>query len=275
MSERINAEGLARPAGFSHAVRVTGGRTVHLAGQTALDASGVIVGDGVVEQFERALGNLVAALQAAGGRPADLVTMTVYVVDMDDYRAHSREIGEVWKRLVGNDYPAMAGIGVSRLWDAEALVEVQGAAVIEQASEESGPESGVSELRLALTVDDLDGSVASYRDALGMTVVASWDHPSGRGVVLDAGRATLELLEPGHAAHVDETEVGRPMPSTVRVALQVDDAEAAANRLAQAGVERLGAAVVTEWNSLNARMATHEGVQLTLFSENDAAASLT
>ena len=56
--------------------------------------------------------------------------MTVYIVDMDDYRARAREIGAVWKRLVGADYPAMAGIGVSRLWDAEALVEVQGFAVL-------------------------------------------------------------------------------------------------------------------------------------------------
>jgi enamine deaminase RidA (YjgF/YER057c/UK114 family) len=54
----------------------------------------------------------------------------VYVVDMEDYRAHSRQVGQVWKRLVGSDYPAMAGIGVARLWDAEALVEVQGVAVL-------------------------------------------------------------------------------------------------------------------------------------------------
>jgi len=129
-TERINPSGLARPAGFSHAVRSTGTTTVYLAGQTALDESGVIVGDGIVAQFERALGNLLAALSAAGGAPADLVTLTVYIVDMDDYKAQAREIGRVWKRLVGTDYPAMAGIGVQRLWDVEALVEVQGIAVL-------------------------------------------------------------------------------------------------------------------------------------------------
>ncbi|HET6625284.1 MAG TPA: RidA family protein [Nocardioidaceae bacterium] len=128
--ERVNPSSLARPAGFSHAVRTAGGSTVHLAGQTALDASGVIVGDGVVEQFAQALGNLLTALTAAGGTPADLVSMTVYIVDMDDYKAHAADIGRVWKRLVGTDYPAMAGIGVSRLWDVEALVEVQGVAVV-------------------------------------------------------------------------------------------------------------------------------------------------
>lgn len=128
-SERINPPSLATPVGFSHAVRATG-TTVHLAGQTALDPSGVIVGEGVVAQFDQALGNLLTALAAAGGAPADLVSLTVYIVDMDDYKTHSREIGRVWKRLVGTAYPAMAGIGVSRLWDVEALVEVQGVAVV-------------------------------------------------------------------------------------------------------------------------------------------------
>lgn len=126
---RVNPPSLAKPSGFSHAVVATG-TTVHLAGQTALDASGVIVGDGVVQQFEQALGNLLTALAAAGGTPQDLVSLTVYIVDMDDYKAHAREIGGVWKRLVGTEYPAMAGIGVARLWDVEALVEVQGTAVL-------------------------------------------------------------------------------------------------------------------------------------------------
>ena len=127
--KRINPSQLAAPSGFSHAVVATG-TTVHRAGQTALDPSGRIVGQGVVAQFEQALANLLAALEAAGGEPGHLVSMTVYIVDMDDYKAHAREIGRVWKRLVGSDYPAMAGIGVSRLWDAEALVEVQGTAVL-------------------------------------------------------------------------------------------------------------------------------------------------
>jgi enamine deaminase RidA (YjgF/YER057c/UK114 family) len=130
MIERINPSELGRPSGFSHAVVTDADRLVFLAGQTALDAGGRIVGDGVVEQFEQALGNLLTALAAAGGSPSDLVGMTVYIVDMDDYRAHAREIGAVWRRLAGTDYPAMAGIGVSRLWDAEALVEVQGVAAL-------------------------------------------------------------------------------------------------------------------------------------------------
>ncbi len=127
--ERVNPEELAPPAGFSHAV-VARGTTVFLAGQTAMAPDGSIVGDTVVEQFELALSNLLAALRAAGGTPDRLTSLTVYIVDMDDYRAHARDIGRVWRRLVGTDYPAMAGIGVSRLWDTDALVEVQGCAVL-------------------------------------------------------------------------------------------------------------------------------------------------
>ena len=127
--KRVNPASLAKPSGFSHATVATG-TTVFLAGQTGLNLEGHIVDGGVVAQFEQALTNLLTALAASGGQPRDLASMTVYIVDMDDYRARAGEIGEVWKRLVGTDYPAMAGIGVSRLWDAEALVEVQGFAVL-------------------------------------------------------------------------------------------------------------------------------------------------
>ncbi len=127
--ERINPAELAPPTGFSHAVVASGGRLVFLAGQAALGPDGQIVGNGVVEQFERALANLLTALRAAGGAPGDLASMTVYIVDMDDYRARSREIGDVWRRLAGRDYPSMAAVGVHRLWDPGLLVELQAIAV--------------------------------------------------------------------------------------------------------------------------------------------------
>jgi enamine deaminase RidA (YjgF/YER057c/UK114 family) len=128
--ERVNPPGLAAPSGFSHAVVATGGRLIFLAGQTALDASGAITGDTVAAQFEQALGNLLTALGAAGGGPKHLTSLTVYAVDLAGYRASGRELGAVWRRLAGRDYPAMAAVGVSRLWDPAALVEVQGLAVV-------------------------------------------------------------------------------------------------------------------------------------------------
>ncbi|WP_030293970.1 RidA family protein [Streptomyces katrae] len=128
--ERINPAELSPPTGFSHAVAATGSRLVFLAGQTALDASGKVVGDTLPEQFERALANLLAALAASGGTPADLARVTVYTVDVDAYRTHAAELGGVWRRLAGRDYPAMAVIGVVRLWDEPALVELDGIAVL-------------------------------------------------------------------------------------------------------------------------------------------------
>ena len=128
--ERINPGELGRPSGFSHAVSATGGRLVFLAGQTGYAPDGRIVDGGVVRQFEQALGNLLTALRAAGGEPGDLASLTIYAVDLEEYRAHGREIGQAWQRLCGQDYPAMAAVGVSRLWDTDALVEVQGFAVV-------------------------------------------------------------------------------------------------------------------------------------------------
>jgi enamine deaminase RidA (YjgF/YER057c/UK114 family) len=128
--ERINPSGLARPSGFSHAVSAPAGRLVFLAGQLGLDRDGRVVPGGMVAQFEQALSNVLAALAAAGGHPSDLASLTIYLVDVDDYQAKAKEIGAVWRRLAGSDYPAMAGVGVTRLWLPGALVEIQGIAVV-------------------------------------------------------------------------------------------------------------------------------------------------
>jgi enamine deaminase RidA (YjgF/YER057c/UK114 family) len=128
--EQVNPAELAKPSGFSHAV-VAEGRVIFLAGQTAIDRSGKVTGDDVVAQFELALGNLLTALRAAGGTPEQLTSLTIYVTDLRDYRDNGAAIGAVWRRLVGQSYPAMAAVEVPRLWDIDALVEIQGFAVIE------------------------------------------------------------------------------------------------------------------------------------------------
>ncbi|WP_353945291.1 RidA family protein [Streptomyces sp. HUAS MG91] len=127
---RVNPPELSPPTGFSHAVVASGRRLVLLAGQTALDTDGKIVGEDLPAQFTRALTNLLTALRHAGGAPSDLARVTVYATDVADYRAHARELGAIWQRLAGRDYPAMAVIGVTRLWDEEALVELDGTAVL-------------------------------------------------------------------------------------------------------------------------------------------------
>jgi enamine deaminase RidA (YjgF/YER057c/UK114 family) len=131
-AERINPPELSPPTGFSHAVTATGSRLVFLAGQTALDRDGKVVGSTLTEQFETALGNLITALRAAGGAPEQLARVTVYTTDVAAYRTHAAELGRIWRRLAGRDYPAMAVIGVVRLWDEQAMVEVDGVAVLKK-----------------------------------------------------------------------------------------------------------------------------------------------
>lgn len=122
--EYVNPASLARPSGFTHAVRH--GDLVHLSGQTAMDADGRIVEGGIVAQFRQALTNLLTALRAAGGGP--LLSVTIYLTDIPGYQANGREIGRIWRELAGTDYPAMAGIGVTALWQPDALIEIQGVA---------------------------------------------------------------------------------------------------------------------------------------------------
>ncbi|RFU87592.1 RidA family protein [Streptomyces triticagri] len=129
--ERINPAELSPPTGFSHAVTATGGRLVLLAGQTSLDGDGKLVGSTLPEQFEQALTNLLTALAAAGGTPSDLARVTVYATDVADYRERAPELGRIWHRLAGRDYPAMAVIGAVRLWDEQALVELDGIAAVD------------------------------------------------------------------------------------------------------------------------------------------------
>ena len=124
----------------------------------------------------------------------------------------------------------------------------------------------VHELRITLTVDDFDAAVRLYRDALGLPEVADWSSDCGRVLLLDAGRATLELFDEAQAAMVDELEVGRRVSGKVRFALQVPDADAAAAELVGAGASRVADAVDTPWGDRNARVAAPDGMQLTLFT---------
>jgi methylmalonyl-CoA/ethylmalonyl-CoA epimerase len=127
--------------------------------------------------------------------------------------------------------------------------------------------SPVHELRLAVRVDSFERAVAFYRDALGLPVIRSWEDARGSGILLDAGHAVLELLAGDQAEYVDEVETGsRHGGATMRVALEVDDAPAVADRLVAAGGQRLGGPVDTPWGHRNVRLWAPEGVQLTLFT---------
>jgi enamine deaminase RidA (YjgF/YER057c/UK114 family) len=119
----VDVPGLPEPVGYAHAVVAAPGRTVYLGGQIG-------GGETVVEQFDAAAANLVAALRAAGGEPDDLVSLVVYTTDLDEYRASLSDLGEVWRHHFGRRYPAMALVGVSALLDPLARVELMGVAVV-------------------------------------------------------------------------------------------------------------------------------------------------
>jgi catechol 2,3-dioxygenase-like lactoylglutathione lyase family enzyme len=127
------------------------------------------------------------------------------------------------------------------------------------------------ELRLVLTVDDWERAVAFYRDALGLPEREMWvgDDNGARGVLLDAGSATLEVVNDAHAASIDEIEVGKRVAPKVRVAFRVDDSEPAAERLVEAGATLVAGPVVTPWQDKNIRLDAPDGTQLTLFSVVD------
>jgi len=127
----INPETLAKPRGFNHGILVTGGKLLFLAGQTASDANGNITAPGdLVAQYEEVLRNLRAVVEAAGGTMTDIVKLNIYVLDRDDYTSKLKALGEVHRQFFGNYYPAMALFEVSRLFQDEALVELEGMAVI-------------------------------------------------------------------------------------------------------------------------------------------------
>lgn len=125
----------------------------------------------------------------------------------------------------------------------------------------------VRELRVAVTADDYDEALAFYRDVLGLRERAAFSSNDGRVTILEAGRATLELLDPKHAAFVDEVEVGRRVAGHVRIAFEVDDSAATTAELAAAGATVIAEPTRTPWNSLNARLEGPAGLQLTLFTE--------
>jgi enamine deaminase RidA (YjgF/YER057c/UK114 family) len=127
----LNPPSLARPSGFSHGVLTTGGRLLFLAGQTASDAEGNIIGVGdLVAQYTQVLHNLQVVVEAAGGTMQNIVKMTIFVSNRDDYRAHLKPLGQVHRTYFSNHYPATALLEISRFFQDGALIEIEGIAVI-------------------------------------------------------------------------------------------------------------------------------------------------
>jgi lactoylglutathione lyase len=125
----------------------------------------------------------------------------------------------------------------------------------------------VRQMRLVVTVDDYEDAVHFYRDVLGLAERTAFSSPDGHVTILDAGRATLEIADPGHARYVDDVEVGRRVAGHIRVAFEVDDARRRTTAVAEGGATVIAEPTRTPWDSLNSRLAAPGQLQLTLFEE--------
>jgi lactoylglutathione lyase len=170
---------------------------------------------------------------------------------------------------------ALAGTSLLRFREDGLVVEQRDAWAEEAGSrdlpawalKDAGGRPPVRQLRVAVTADDFDEALRFYRDVLGLHELEAYSSEDGRVSILEAGRATLELLDPTHAAFVDRVEVGRRVAGHIRVAFEIADSEAATDALAAAGATVLAPPTRTPWDSLNARLKAPAGLQLTLFTQ--------
>jgi enamine deaminase RidA (YjgF/YER057c/UK114 family) len=136
MTERarpVNPPALARPIGYAHGYEVRGGRLLFLAGQVARDADWNVVGRGdLIAQFRQVCANLRAVVTEAGGQMTDVVKLTIYVLDVDEYKERGKAIGAVYREYFGRHFPAMTLVGARDLYDAAdgCLIEIEGYAAI-------------------------------------------------------------------------------------------------------------------------------------------------
>ena len=132
--EVVTPPELAEPSGFNHGLGVDGGRTLYLAGQDATGPDGEIVAPGdLVGQFEQLMENLATVVEEAGGSSEDIVKLNLFVADREGYRVHLAEVGGIFAEYV-DEYPAMALFEVSGFFKEDALVEMEGFAVLDEES---------------------------------------------------------------------------------------------------------------------------------------------
>jgi enamine deaminase RidA (YjgF/YER057c/UK114 family) len=131
MGDVISPPGWPRPSGYSDGMLApAGGRLLAIAGQVGGKPPGMVLQNGLVAQFSCCLDNVLAVVESAGGKPADLVSMTIFVTDRDAYQAAGRDIGLAWRERLGAHYPAMALVEVKSLMQPRALIEIQALAVV-------------------------------------------------------------------------------------------------------------------------------------------------
>ena len=240
-----------------------------------------VTSDAAVEPYPGwgGYGSAKAALeQLSSILAAENPDLRVYQADPGDMRTAMHQAAFPGEDISDRPPPENSAPGLVALLEGDlpggryrvAEIPTEGAAQVgAQDGAREGAPGGVRELRVALAVEDFERAASLYGEALGLELVESWDRPDGRGAIFAAGRATVEVLDPGSARSVDLIEAGGPVSGPVRLALRVPDVEAASEALLGAGLEPEGGPVSTPWGDLNRRLRTPEGLQLTLFRPAD------
>ncbi|HEX4695196.1 RidA family protein [Sphingomonas sp.] len=130
MHHILQPPGWAPPIGYANGVAAESGRTIHVGGQIGWNAEQQFESDDLVDQVEHTLANVVAVLNEGGATAAHLVSLTWYLTDVDDYLANAKAVGRAYRETIGRHYPAMAVVGVTRLVERRAKVEIQAVAVV-------------------------------------------------------------------------------------------------------------------------------------------------
>jgi NAD(P)-dependent dehydrogenase (short-subunit alcohol dehydrogenase family) len=235
-----------------------------------------ITSDAAVEQYAGwgGYGSSKAALeQLSHILAAEQPDWRVYWVDPGDMRTQMHQLAFPGEDISDRPLPETSVPGLLALitgeypsgrYKARALdTAVAHVAHVAQAGDAA--ESGVRELRVALTVERFEEAVRAYREGFGLSVVKEWDSPEGRGMVLAAGRATLELLDEADSRYTDQVEAGQRVSGKVRLAVEVADVAATANSLVRHGATMVGEPVMTPWGNPSQRLQAPDGMQLTVF----------
>ncbi len=227
-----------------------------------------ITSDAAAEPYEGwgGYGSSKAALeQMSNVLAAENPALRVYRVDPGDMRTRMQGEAFPGEDISDRPLPEESVPGLIRLLTGDLPSGRYEARNLPASGDGTDDGREVRELRLVLTVEDFDRAATFYREGLELPIVEQWSSQEGRGLVLDAGRATLELLDETHAEHVDRIEAGRKTPGPVRLAFEVLDVGATAASLEGQGAVAEKETVQTPWGHLNRRLRTPDGLQLTLF----------
>ena len=233
-----------------------------------------VTSDAAVEPYEGwgGYGSSKAALeQLSNILAAENPHWRVYRVDPGDTRTRMHQEAFPDEDISDRPLPEESAPGLLELLTGDRPSGRYAARDLDRDKETS---NGIRELRVALTVEDFDGAAALYGDGLGLPVVKKWEDAEGRGIILSAGPATIELLDRPQAKAVDRVEVGERVSGPVRLAFEVPDIETSAASLMGKGAEAVGGPVETPWGDFNRRLRTPDGLQLTLFQTSEERAAI-